>query len=194
VDERRRASGWRGRAPGEVELSLLTHRARELYEGRVVPVCELARLCGVSLRTLYYHVHKQGWTRRRSSVPRDPAKSARQRARYRAKKALQPPAPRGLKARDPAGQVEALAAAERAGALAGVALARAIARQDGEAQARMLALMTRALHELNVVDGIVRAKARRRKKAEKRGAAPGSGDKRRKMRKGRPMLVSPTGW
>ena len=42
-------AGWKGRPPGEVELSLLTHQARALYEGRVVPVRALARLCGVSL-------------------------------------------------------------------------------------------------------------------------------------------------
>ena len=52
-------------APARV-LTPLTQQARALYEGGVVPVRELARLCGVSTRTLYYHVHKHGWRRRRS--------------------------------------------------------------------------------------------------------------------------------
>lgn len=145
--------------PIESALTPLSHQARALYEGRVVPVRALARLCGVSLRTLYYHVHKQGWRRRRSDVPRDLAKSERRKARYRALKAEQPVSPRGLKARDPAGQARALAAAERAGALAGAALAKAIARQDAEAQARMLALLTRALRDLAVAKGLVEPRA-----------------------------------
>jgi hypothetical protein len=139
-------------------LTPLTHEARALYEGRVVPVRELARLCGVSLRTLYYHVHKQGWRRRRSSVPRDPAKSERQRGRYQALMALRGAAPGGLQARDPDGQARALASAERATALSGAALARALARQETEAKARILAIMTQALRDLRAADG---AKAKR---------------------------------
>ena len=56
---------------GEEGLTPLTLEARALYEGGVVPVRALARLCGVSLRTLYNYVHQQGWRRRRSAVPRD---------------------------------------------------------------------------------------------------------------------------
>jgi hypothetical protein len=122
---------WDGRAPGEVELTLITHEARALYEGGVVPVRALARLCGVSLRTLYHHVHAQGWRRRSSSVPRDVAKSERQKARYRERMALLPPRPRGLKARDPAG------------------------RQDAESQTRMLTLYARcAILRLRAVRSI----------------------------------------
>ena len=118
-----------------------------------MPVRALARLCGVSLRTLYYHVHKQGWRRRRSDVPRDLAKSERQRRRYRELKALRPAAPRGLKARDPDGQAQALAALERAAALSGAALSRALARQETEAKARMLSLLTQALRDLAIANG-----------------------------------------
>jgi len=139
----------------DAALTPLSLQARALYEGRVVPVRALARLCGVSLVTLYYHVHKQGWRRRRSDVPRDLAKSERQKRRYRERIALLPPRPRGLKARDPDGQARAFAAAERAGALAGAALAKAIARQDAQAQARMLALLTRALRDLAIAKGLV---------------------------------------
>ena len=133
-------SRWHGRPPGEVELTLVTHEARALYEAGVVPVREIARLCGVSVRTLYHHVNSKGWKRRRASVPRDAAKSERQKRRYREQMALQAARPRGLKARDPAGQATALTAAKRAGTLAGPALAKAIARQDAESQARMMAL------------------------------------------------------
>jgi len=188
------AGGGERREPAEHSLSRdescgpcltpLTGQARALYEGRVVPVRELARLCGVSVRTLYHHVHKQGWRRRRSSVPRDPARSARQRARYRAWKASQPQKPRGLKARDPQGQAAALATAEQAGALAGAALARAIARQDAEARARMLALLVRALRDLAAVETGELAARRRSAKAREASA-------KAERAAWRPMRVSP---
>jgi hypothetical protein len=147
-------------ATSNVALTPLTGEARALYEGGVVPVRELARLCGVSLRTLYHHVHAQGWTRRRASVPRDGAKSERQKARYRERSALLPPRPRGLKARDPEGQARALVEAKRAAALAGAALAKAIARQDAESQARTLTLAARAMRDLAIAGGVVDARGR----------------------------------
>src|SRR6185312_14284296 len=131
-----------------------------LYEGGVVPVREIARLCGVSLRTLYHHVHARGWRRRRSKVARDGAKSARQRARVVAAKALRSPMPRGLKARDVEGQARALAAAKRAAELAGAALAKAIARQDAESQTRMLTLVARAMRDLAIAGGVVHVRGR----------------------------------
>jgi hypothetical protein len=156
-----RAGGGERAVPGVKDesndaaaLTPLTHEARALYEGRVVPVRELARLCGVSVAGLYYHIRKHRWRRRRSDVPRDPAKSERQRRRYQALKALRPAAPRGLKARDPDGQARALALAERATALSGAALARALARQETEAKARILAIMTQALRDLRAADGV----------------------------------------
>jgi hypothetical protein len=42
----------------------LTERVRALYEGSVVPVREIARLAGVSERTIYKYVRKGGWRRR----------------------------------------------------------------------------------------------------------------------------------
>jgi hypothetical protein len=62
-------------------LTPLTHEARALYEGGVVPVREVARLCGVSVAGLYYHIRRHRWRRRRASVPRDGAKSERQKTR-----------------------------------------------------------------------------------------------------------------
>jgi len=136
-------------------------RARALYEGGVVPVRAVARLCGVSLRTLYNYVHKYGWRRRRADEPRDKAKAERQRRRYQARKASRPQALRGLKARDPQGQARALAAVDRAAALSGVALTRALARRDAEADARTLAILVRTLRELAAIEGAGEAAARK---------------------------------
>jgi hypothetical protein len=177
---------WCGRPPGEVELTLVTHEARALYECGVVPVREIARLCGVSVRTLYHHVQARGWRRRRSAVPRDGAKSARQRARYVAEKALRAPMPRGLKARDVDGQARALVAARRAAELAGEALAKAIARQDAEAQTRMLVMVARAMRDLAIAGGVVDVRGR-----QIAAKAAGEGRKRRRPYQWRPMYVLP---
>jgi hypothetical protein len=175
---------WCGRPPGEVALTLLTHEARALYEGGVVPVREIARLCGVSVRTLYHHVHARGWRRRRSSVPRDGAKSERQRARVVAAKNLRAPMSRGLKARDPDGQARALVAARRAAELAGAALAKAIARQDAESQARMLTMLARAMRDLAIAGGVVDVRGRQI-------GARKAGEPRRRAYQWRPMYVPP---
>lgn len=181
---------WCGRPPGEVELTLVTHEARALYEGGVVPVREIARLCGVSVRTLYHHVHARGWRRRRSSVPRDGAKSARQRARYVAAKSLRPPMSRGLKARDPAGQARALEGARRAAELAGEALAKAIARQDAESQTRMLVMVERAMRDLAIAGGVVDVRGRQIG-AKRTGEARKGTKPRRRPYQWRPMYVPP---
>ena len=152
----------------ESNLTLLSLQARALYEARVVPVREVARLCGVSVAGLYYHVRRQGWLRRRALVSRDKAKSERQRLRYQALKAARPPAPRGLKARDPDGQAHALAKVDRAAALAGAALSRALARQDAESRARTLTMLGRAVRDVAIANGVVKARALRKKPAKSR--------------------------
>jgi hypothetical protein len=164
----------------DAALTPLTREARALYEGRVVPVREVARLCGVSVAGLYYHIRKHRWRRRRSDVPRDPAKSERQRRRYQALKALRPAAPRGLKARDPDGQARALALTERATALSGAALSRALARQETEAKARILAIMTQALRNLRAAD----VKAKRTRGEDRK-------PRRRRPYQWRPMYAAP---
>jgi hypothetical protein len=131
---------------------------------------------------LYYHIRRQGWRRRRSAVPRDPAKSERQKQRYRAMKALQPPALRGLKARDPDGQAQAHALAERAAVLSGAALSRALARQEAEAKARILSLMARALRDLAIANGERPKRARDTKEDKPR---------RRRRYQWRPMSAPP---
>jgi hypothetical protein len=168
-------------------LTPLTHEARALYEGNVVPVREVARLCGVSVAGLYYHIRKHRWRRRRASVPRDLAKSERQKTRYRARVALRPPRPRGLKARDPAGQARALAGAQRAAALAGAALSKAIARQDAEAQTRMLTLVARAMRDLAIAAGTVDVRGRQKRPGQPAGVTK----PRRRPYQWRPMYAPP---
>ena len=176
--------GEREEPNNDAALTPLTRQARALYEGGVVPVRELARLCGVSVPGLYYHIRKQRWRRRRSAVPRDPAKSERRKRRYRAMKAMQQAAPRGLKARDPDGQAQALARAERASALSGAALSRALARQEAEAKARILSLMTRALRDLAIANG----------ERPKRARAVKEVKPRRRPYQWRPMSAPPSAW
>lgn len=48
----------------------LTARVRALYEDSVVPVREIARLAGVTERTLYKYVQKGGWRRRHICIAR----------------------------------------------------------------------------------------------------------------------------
>src|SRR6185437_16253774 len=50
-------------------ISLL-ERVRQLYEESVVPVREIARLIGVSERTLYKYVARHGWRRRHLCLER----------------------------------------------------------------------------------------------------------------------------
>jgi AcrR family transcriptional regulator len=139
-------------------LTPLSLRARALYEGGVVPVREVARLCRVSVPGLYYHIRKQGWRRRRPSTPRDPKKAERQRQRRAAAKAALPPRPRGLKARDPQGEAVAVALCERASELSQAAQSRALARRDAEADVRVLSILARALRELAGVRGAPKAR------------------------------------
>ena len=100
-------------------------------------------------------------------------------------KAMRPAAPRGLKARDPDGQAQALARAERASALSGAALSRAMARQEAEAKARILSLMTRALRDLAIANG-ERPKRARGVKEDK--------PRRRRPYQWRPMSAPPSAW
>ena len=77
--------------PHDAALTPLTRQARALYEGGVVPVRELARLCGVSVRTGSTIIcTSSAGGGGAPHVPRDLAKSERQKQRYRALKALRP--------------------------------------------------------------------------------------------------------
>ncbi len=124
--------------------------AQRLYEAGVVPVREIARLLGVSERTLYKHVARGGW-RRRYAVRGAQARGAGGRF-VRSEDADKPHAS-GLKALDPKGATRALVAGRRAEALAGKAAAQADALHEMEWTAV-------ALHHLAEIDrlrGIWRA-------------------------------------
>jgi hypothetical protein len=129
--------------------TLLTERVRALYEGSVVPVCEIARLIGVSDRMIYQYARTGGWRRRRTCpacaaafaaakagrVARRrpgfvPAKGAG--GRFIRREDVGKPFPRGLKALDPQGAEAAAEACVRAGVIADEAIAAAVA----DAQAR----------------------------------------------------------
>ena len=104
----------------------LTARIRKLYEDSAVPVREVARVAGVSERTIYKYVAKHRWTRRYRVLPRGEAAARANRGRrWRAYAAFAPvkgagarfirredkgkPFARGLKATDPAGRAQAIA-------------------------------------------------------------------------------------
>lgn len=128
----------------------LTDHVRALYEAAVVPVREIARLAGVTERTLYKYVQKGGWRRRyavrgveaaaanrgRGLTPGPglaPAKGAG--GRFIAREDAGKPHAQGLKAIDPEGARQAVTCCVRAAARADDAVAAAKA----EAQARRAA-------------------------------------------------------
>src|SRR5690349_12096106 len=63
----RRRSGGRDAARGAEQVTELTRQVRALYEDTVVPVAEIARIAGVSERTLYKYAARGGWERRRAT-------------------------------------------------------------------------------------------------------------------------------
>ena len=96
-----------------------------------MPVREIARLAGVSERTLYKYVEKGGWKRRYATVPRGLAAAQANRGRgWQAKAGFAPvkgaggrfvrredarqPFAAGMKALDPAGHAQADAACSHA--------------------------------------------------------------------------------
>ncbi len=139
----------------------LTDQVRALYEDGVMPVVEIARLAGVTERTLYKYVERGGW-RRRCPV-RGVEAAAANRGRKRAPRPPQPkgaggrfipreewgkPHASGLKALDAQGTGRAVAACNVAGAMANEAFSRAVALHDAYTQARIFALVMRALRDL----------------------------------------------
>jgi len=119
----------------------LTARVRALYEGSAVPVAAIARLVGVTERTVYKYAQKGGWRPRyawidRGGVARRRGRGARRFApvkgaggRFIARADKGKPFARGLKATDPAGAAQAGADCARAAAAAAWAQAEAEAVQ-----------------------------------------------------------------
>ena len=137
---------------------------RALYEHSAVSVAEIARLAGVTERTIYKYAAKEQWTPRYAWA----ADGARRRG-WRAGQRIAPdfvpvrgaggrfirradkdkPFAVGLKATDPAAAALAAAACRREQAASRVAQAKAKAAQHAEAEIRAINTANRALHELN---------------------------------------------
>jgi hypothetical protein len=128
----------------------LAERVRALYEESVVPVREIARLAGVTERTIYKYARKERWTARVTRLSRDgtaaglPARGAG--ARFIPREEAGKPVATGLKATDPAGAERAAAACVRAGELSDAAVAQAESGAQSRA-ARAQALRDRAAYE-----------------------------------------------
>jgi predicted transcriptional regulator len=134
-------------SPGSSEPSL-TAKARALYEGSAMPVAEIARLCGVTERTIYKYAARGNWKPRyrwRADGGRPaafaPVKGAGGRFIRRADRGK--PFATGLKATDPAGRVRALADCDAAARHARVAQAEAAQVVQHERVLRALALVAR---------------------------------------------------
>jgi hypothetical protein len=139
----------------------LTAQARALYEESVVPVAEIARLCGVSERTIYKYVQKGNWKpryrwiageagarHRRWQAPPTfaPARGAGARFVCRAEKGQ--PFAVGLKATDPVAAAQAAAACEEARVVATRAAAQAKLAQRREAEIENVAAVGVAVAEI----------------------------------------------
>ena len=186
-------------------LTLLTARARALYEDSCVPIPEIARLAGVHERTLYKYARKRGWRRRNVRSVREKSGAIHEPGRKVAT-GINPPRgaggrfiarenaglaiPRGLKALDPAGGARAAAALDRAMILSKRALERARALREAGANARMLATITRMLPALAAIEDAIEAAAskpddsadEKRRKFERRIAKQVRDDTARKLR------------
>lgn len=122
--------------------TLLTLKVRALYEAGVVPVSEIARLAGVSERTLYKYIQRGSWQRRygRRALLRGAG------GRFIDGAGSRQPHMCGLGALDPAAAARALLACERAGQRASGIAAQAPVRErvlhEFETRVRTLAHLT----------------------------------------------------
>ncbi|MCX7309912.1 MAG: hypothetical protein NTZ72_19020, partial [Afipia sp.] len=131
----------------------LTEKVRALYENSAVPVREIARIAGVTERTLYRYVEKGDWKRRYVCAARDEAVASANRGRrwqvsperqildgradvapakgaggrFIRREDIGKPFAKGLKAIDPSGRARAVAACGKASRLSRRAQAKALA-------------------------------------------------------------------
>jgi AcrR family transcriptional regulator len=82
------------RTSGGGETTELTERVRALYEGSAVPVREIARLAGVTERTIYKYAAKHAWKPRYRWTPDGARRALEQLRRHRDEQAKHPPAQR----------------------------------------------------------------------------------------------------
>lgn len=81
----------------------LTDEARDLYENSIVPVREIARLAGVTERTLYKYVERGNWKRRNIALSQAMRRAKGAGGRFIRREQIGEPHPTGLKALDPEG-------------------------------------------------------------------------------------------
>ncbi len=149
------------RKRGREQEETVTEKVRALYEHSVVPVAEIARVAGVTERTIYKYAQKGGWQPRYAWIDRGgvkrgrgwragkdftPAKGAGSRFIRRADK--DKPFAVGFKATDPAGAARATTACGAAASLSREAQREAEAEQRSEALNRALELNNTALRNL----------------------------------------------
>ena len=152
-----------GLCPAMTELSL-TERVRALYEDGLVPVGDIARLVGVTERTLYKYAARGRWRKRYAR--RALAKGTGGRFVPQAEAAVAAGAAKasGLRALDPLAAGQALAACAQAEAIARRAATHTLAAhkaraareavlREFEIRARRLALLTRSLRWLVAAPG-----------------------------------------
>ena len=160
----------RGRAERAPTAQNLTEKVRALYEHSAVPVAEIAKLAGVTERTIYKYAAKQQWTPRyrwrapaagagakrgahkgkrgwRQRPAFAPVKGAGGRFIRRADKGK--PFAAGLKATDAAAAAAANAACRREALASRAAQRRAEAERLVEARLRAHATVNQALADLN---------------------------------------------
>ncbi|MGE0564714.1 MAG: helix-turn-helix domain-containing protein [Pseudolabrys sp.] len=149
----------RDKPAGDQEMRMsLTARVRALYEDGLVPVRELARLVGVTERTLYKYAARGRWRKRYAR--RALTKGAGGRFVAREEREQGAAQASGIKALDPPGAAAAEAACEKAvsmaeraarAVLAGHAAreAREAVLHEFETRVRRLALLTRTLKLLD---------------------------------------------
>ena len=137
----------------------VTAQARALYEGSAVPVAEIARLAGVTERTIYKYARKGGWTPRYCWTPpgADAARGRGWRAdesfaaakgaggRFIARADKGKPFAVGIAATDPARAARAGKACAGAAAIGRAAEAEAAAAQKAEAQISAIDAAVRAI-------------------------------------------------
>lgn len=142
----------------------LTAKARQLYEGSAVPVVEIARLCGVTDRTIYKYAAKQRWKPRYRWTVDDgrpaafaPAKGAG--GRFIRRDDNGKPFAQGLKATDPAGRAGASSVCAKAARLARKAQAEAEYAERLEEELGALTGLDRAAGALvDYLDGCKKAR------------------------------------
>lgn len=144
----------------------LMSRVRSLYEDTAVPVREIARLAGVTERTLYKYVERGGWRRRYAAKPRGDAAAAGNRGRrwqrasghegvkgaggrFIARAEAERDVAHGLKALDPDGAARAAIACAAAELRHSKAASKARSAQAWDARCRALDAVSSAMEVYN---------------------------------------------